>query len=287
MNYEFLDKQGIFLRAFDSISESNYYKKVTPELGNQHKIGHIQKVMLFSQIIAIQENLNEMQMKILLAAAAFHDSGREKDRDNGEHGKLSAEVAGKYFRKNKINPFGITPEDIGIVQTAIAYHVVDEAEQGKIDEKNLKMLCFEYDISDFKNIEKIKQICAILKDADALDRARFSSEASAKNSLNPQLLRTDTAKNTTIIEFARRINQAYAKYVLSENYPEVPTVQNDAAKTLQFMRHDYKIKNNGKRKVEKDIPTRIVKELFKYIIQNKDMEKNNNLEEIEELELKR
>lgn len=126
MNYEFLNKQGMFLRAFDSISESDYYKKVTPELGYQHKIGHIQKVMLFSQIIAIQENLNEMQMRILLAAAAFHDSGREKDRDDGEHGRLSAEVAGEYFTKNKINPFGIAPEDIGIVQTAIAYHVVDE-----------------------------------------------------------------------------------------------------------------------------------------------------------------
>lgn len=285
MNYEFLNKQGMFLRAFDSISESKYYKKLTPELGYQHKIGHIQKVMLFSQIIAIQENLNEMQMRILLAAAAFHDSGREKDRDNGEHGKLSAEVAAKYFRTNKINPFGIAPEDISIVQTAIAYHVVDEEERGKIDEEKLKMLCFEYDIKDFKNIEKIKQICAILKDADALDRARFSSEASAKNSLNPQLLRTNTAKNDKIIEFARRINQEYAKYVLSENYPEVPIVQNDAAKTLQFMRYDYKMKNNGKRKIEKEIPMTIVKALFRYIIENKDMEKNNDLEGIEELEL--
>lgn len=285
MNYEFLDKQGQFLRAFDSISESKYYKKVTPELGYQHKIGHIQKVMLFSQIIAIQENLNEMQTRILLATAAFHDSGREKDRDNGEHGKLSAEVAEKYFRTNKINPFGITPEDIGVVQTVIAYHVVDEVEQGKIDEEKLKILCFEYDIKDLKNIEKIKQICAILKDADALDRARFSSETSAKNSLNPQLLRTNTAKKTTIIEFAKRINQAYAKYVLSENYPEVQIVQNDAAKTLQFVRYDYKIKNNGKRKVEKDMPLGIVKALFRYIIENKDIEKNNNIEEIEELEL--
>ena len=285
MNYEFLNKQGMFLRAFDSISESDYYKKVTPELGYQHKIGHIQKVMLFSQIIAIQENLNEMQMRILLAAAAFHDSGREKDRDDGEHGKLSAEVAGEYFTKNKINPFGIAPEDIGIVQTAIAYHVVDEEERGKIDEGKLKMLCFEYDIKDFKNIEKIKQICAILKDADALDRARFSSEASAKNSLNPQLLRTNTAKNDKIMEFAIRINQEYAKYVLGENYPEVPIVQNDAAKTLQFMRYDYKMKNNGKRKIEKEIPMTIVKALFRYIIENKDMEKNNDLERIEELEL--
>lgn len=285
MNYEFLDKQGQFLRAFDSISESKYYKKVTPELGYQHKIGHIQKVMLFSQIIAIQENLNEVQTRILLAAAAFHDSGREKDRDNGEHGKLSAEIAGKYFRTNKINPFGIVSEDIGIVQTAIAYHVVDEVEQGKIDEEKLKVLCYEYDIKNIKNIEKIKQICAILKDADALDRTRFSSELSAKNSLNPQLLRTNTAKKTTIIEFAKRINQAYAKYVLSENYPEAQIVQKDAAKTLQFMRYDYKVKNNGKRKVEKDIPVIVVKTLFKYFIKNKDLEKNNNLEGIGELEL--
>ena len=285
MNYEFLEKQGIFLKAFDSISESKYYKEITPELGYQHKIGHIQKVMLFSQIIAMRENLDEMQMRILLAATAFHDSGRKKDRDNGEHGRLSAEVAGEYFRRNEVNPFGITSEEIGIVQTVIAYHVVNESEQGKVDEEKLKILCFEYDIKNLKNIEKIKQICAILKDADALDRARLSSGASAKNSLNPQFLRTDTAKNISIIEFARRINQVYAKYVLSENYPEVPIIQNDAAKTLQFMRHDYKIKNNGKRKIEKELPLTMVKALFKYVIENKDMEKNNNLEVIDELEL--
>ena len=52
-------------------------------MGYQHKIGHIQKVMLFSQIITLNENLDKRQMRVLLASAAFHDAGRTKNRDNG------------------------------------------------------------------------------------------------------------------------------------------------------------------------------------------------------------
>ena len=80
MFYNFLEDDNQFLKAFDAISESNFYKGTTPELGYQHKIGHIQKVMLFSKIIAQNESLDEQQTKILLASAAFHDSGRIKDR---------------------------------------------------------------------------------------------------------------------------------------------------------------------------------------------------------------
>lgn len=86
MIVNFLESNEQFSKAFDAISESDFYKGLTPELGYQHKLGHIQKVMFFSKIIAQNENLDEQPTKILLASAAFHDSGRIKDRDNGEHG---------------------------------------------------------------------------------------------------------------------------------------------------------------------------------------------------------
>lgn len=278
MIVNFLESNEQFSKAFDAISESDFYKRLTPELGYQHKLGHIQKVMFFSKIIAQNENLDEQQTKILLASAAFHDFGRIKDRDNGEHGELSAEIAGKYLKGNPNNPYGIMQNEIGIVQTAIAYHVINEDIVGQIDYKKLKDLCCKYGVYDLEHFEKIKQISAILKDADALDRSRFSSRLSSRNSLNPNLLRTKTAKDQLIIEFARKINQAYAGYVLRENYPDELIIENDNAKTLQLLRHNYKVENGGKRKEEKEIPIKIVKLLFKYGLENLKIEEIKNMD---------
>lgn len=281
MPYQFLDSNSQFSKSFNAISESDFYKGLTPELGYQHKIGHIQKVMLFSQIIALSENLDERQMRILLASAAFHDSGRTKDRDNGEHGVLSAEIAGNYFKENSINPYGITQDEIGIVQVAIAYHVINDTIPGEVDEKIMLKLCRDYGVDETEDLEKIKQVSAIIKDADALDRARFSSKLSSRNSLDPKLLRTETAKKNSIMEFAMKINQAYAGYILRENYPNEPIEQGDNAKTLQFLRYDYKVKNGGVRKVEKDVPVRFVismlSEFLKSMIE-KDKIEDNELE---------
>lgn len=282
MLYQFLECNSQFFKSFNAISESDFYKGLTPKLGYQHKIGHIQKVMLFSQIIALNENLDERQMRILLASAAFHDSGRTKDRDNGEHRVLSAEIAGNYFNENPINPYGITQDEIGIVQVAIAYHVINDTIPGEIDDKTMLKLCSDYGVNEIEDFEKIKQISAIIKDADALDRARFSSKLSSRNSLDSKLLRTETAKRKSIMEFAMKVNQAYAGYILRENYPNEPIEQGDNAKTLQFLRYDYKVKSGGVRKIEKDVPVRFVMSMFSETL--KSMKEKGEIED-DELEL--
>lgn len=78
-----------------------------------------------------------------------------------------------------------------------------------------------------------------------------------------------------------KINQAYAGYVLRENYPNGLIEQGDNAKALQFLRHDYKVKNGGVRKVEKDIPVRFVMSMFSEILKSL-----REKEKIEEDELK-
>lgn len=263
MNYKFLEGDSQFSKSINEISKSDFYRKLTPELGYQHKIGHIQKVMLLAQIIAQSENIDEEQTRILLASAAFHDSGRTRDRDNGEHGESSAKIAGEYFRKNQNNQYGVMQSEVGIVQVAIAYHVIIESTPRKIDEKKLAELCYKYDVNISENFEKVKTIATILKDSDALDRTRFSSKTSLKNNLNPELLRTKTAKQQSVIELARKVNQIYAGYMLRENYHNKQVVQGDNAKTLQFLRHDYKTKNGGICKKEKEPPIEIVKLIFK------------------------
>lgn len=252
-----------FLKVLEAISNSMIYKRYLPELSEQHKIGHIQKVLLFSQILAQNENLNEEQTKILLAAAAFHDCGRVKDRDNGEHGISSAKIAGKYFRENVSNYYGIKQDEIGLVQVAIEYHVIEENIPGEIDEIKLKEICHKYGVNN-EAYEEEKEISAILKDADALDRTRFVSG----NNINPVFLRTKTAKKRTMIEFSRKINEEYANQVININYHVMQNISDEKVKLLHTIRHMYKIENKEKQKKEIDIPLNIVKAIFNSTLPN-------------------
>lgn len=125
------NKYILFFEIIDCISKSEFYKKLTPELGYQHKLEHIYKVMFFSEIIANIEKIPQKEKRLLLIAAAFHDVGRTKDRDNGEHAKIGAEVLIKYVMENLDNPYNLTLEETRIVQSVIEYHVVNETEPRK------------------------------------------------------------------------------------------------------------------------------------------------------------
>lgn len=243
-----------FSKVLEAISNSNIYKTYTPELSNQHKISHIQKVLLFSQIIAQNEKLDQNEIKILLASAAFHDCGRKKDRDNGEHGLVSAKIAGEYFRKNIKNLYGIKLEEIGIVQVAIEYHVVKEELLGQVNEIKLKEICHKYNVE----YENVKRISEILKDADALDRARFVSGSN----LDSQFLRTKTAKQQAMQDFARKINEEYANQIININYCSTQNIHDNKINLLHDIRHKYKTENNEVLNKEIDLPINIVKLIF-------------------------
>ena len=95
-------EQSIFQRILDIISNSDLYKRQFFISSFQHNIYHIQRVMLFSQIIAQNECISEKDLKLLLLAAALHDSGKIRDRKDFEHGKNSAKIANRT-RFNKQN----------------------------------------------------------------------------------------------------------------------------------------------------------------------------------------
>lgn len=249
--------QNQFFKILEIISNSDVYKKYTPELGKQHKLIHIQKVLLFSQIIAQNENIDENQTKILLVSAAFHDCGRIKDRDNGIHGLESAKIAGEYFRENVNNPYGIVRSEIGIIQSTIEYHVEEEHIPGQIDEIKLKDICNKYGVN-VGEYEKVKQISAILKDADALDRNRFVSGSD----LNSNFLRTSTAKKIEMIEFAKKINNEFARQVININYPGFQNISADKVKLLHYIRQKLKKENKININREKDIPLNTIISIF-------------------------
>ncbi len=243
---------SVFQRILDMISNSDLYKNKFFTSSFQHNIYHIQRVMLFSQIIAQNEGISKKNLSLLLLAAALHDSGKVRDRKDFEHGKNSAGIAKEYLQNN------ISNEDIKIIQIVIEYHTVQEKEKGKINAIELERLCQKYNVSII-NLERIKIISSILKDADALDRTRFNKE----NALNIDSLRTDTAQNKFLIDFAKRLNQEFALVILNSNYKYNNLIDNDTIKTLSAVRKNFFKKNNGVVKKERLFPVRIVKRIFK------------------------
>ena len=245
---------SVFQRILDKISNSDLYKNEFFTSSFQHNIYHIQRVMFFSQIIAQNEGISEKDLKLLLLAAALHDSGKTRDRRDGEHGKNSAEIAGEYLQNN-IN--SISKEDIKIIQIAIEYHTIREDEKGRINVTELKELCQKYNVS-MANLERIEIISSILKDADALDRTRFDTQ----NTLNIDSLRTNTARNKFLIDFAKKVNQEFARTILNSNYNYENLVENDAVKTLGIARKKFFEENNGVAKKERLFPVSVVKRIF-------------------------
>lgn len=245
---------SVFQRILDKISNSDLYKNEFFTSSFQHNIYHIQRVMLFSQIIAQNEGISEKNFTLLLLAAALHDSGKTRDRRDGEHGKNSAEIAGEYLQNN-IN--SISKEDIKIIQIAIEYHTIREDEKGRINVTELKELCQKYNVS-MANLERIEIISSILKDADALDRTRFDTQ----NTLNIDSLRTNTARNKFLIDFAKKVNQEFARTILNSNYNYENLVENDAVKTLGIARKKFFEENNGVAKKERLFPVSVVKRIF-------------------------
>ena len=194
------EKQEIY-DTIRNISKTPYYN-----MNEHHSLTHIQKVIMFSGILARNENLSHEDAKILLIAAAFHDSGRNgKEGEDDNHAIESAKQVQRYFEDNPNNPFGITLENSSIIQAAIEYHEHKEKEEGVTDREKLYDLSCKYGI-DYERFESLVKISELLKDADALDRARFGKRNEKRWSLDTRYLKSDTAKSISMLRFSEECN---------------------------------------------------------------------------------
>lgn len=225
----------IFETDIRSIANTDYY-----EDNKAHSIEHIEKVMLFSLMLAKNEGLDDKDIKTLLAAAAFHDSYRAGNDGYGEHAIGSAKKAKEYFENNLDNSYDVDAKDIPLIQVAIAYHEYEEKIKGKVNRAQISKLCEEYGYKG--DFEKVVQISTILKDADALDRERFGT----RGKLNSEYLRTDSAKSRKMVLFAQKVNGTYAKKMIERNYQVDGQVNIfNAVKILQLKRKENSTKVEG------------------------------------------
>ena len=260
------EKKDVFEKDIRSIAQTNYYA------GNKaHSIEHIEKVMLFSLMIAKNEGIEGKDLNNLLAAAAFHDSYRNGNDGNSEHAEGSAKVAKNYFEKNEKNSYNVEKNDIPLIQVAIEYHEYMEPIKGKADKEQISKLCEKYGYKG--DFEKVVQISTILKDADALDRERFAT----RGKLDSRYLHTDSAKSAQMISLARKINGRYAKQMIEKNYEDEEKV--DELQAVKIL-GDKRINNNDL--VEKNLSSDEMLELFNKVIDEQtkelsDVEKKKNI----------
>lgn len=165
---------------------------------NGHGITHCERVALFAFVIGVLNNLEEEELKILLESAKYHDIGRIDDNEDECHGRRSANQFDEYQIGKD---FSI--EDKKILKAICVGH--------SIDDKKFNNIMQEFEI---KEKDRCIKLFEILKDADALDRARLKY-----SEIEIQLLKVDDS----IIDM-NYLRTTYSKmmipaaYELYENY---------------------------------------------------------------------
>lgn len=171
-------------------------KELYPTENKNHNIGHIERVILFTELIGEKELTNNdildnHLLELAIECAKYHDCGRENDKKDKNHGMKSAQIA-SILLDSKYNEI-----DKKMISTAIEYHELED------DEYRFKKICEKYEL-DEKYREQALKIANILKDADALDRTRFTK---SKATLDEDKLRTPTSK--ILVDIAKQINKRY------------------------------------------------------------------------------
>lgn len=177
------------------IKMSDLYKDVIMQ---EHGTEHVDDVLFNAMYIGKKEGLNGKEMNLLIEAAKFHDCGRELQ--GYKHGMQGAMNSEKWLS------IGYNDNDIANIQAAIEYHAMPDGTITEVLDK--------YNIPSDQR-ESVTKIANILKDADALDRARFPGN------LDPQFLRTDTSK--TMLKANYQIQELRGKYYLDNTQFDTTT----------------------------------------------------------------
>lgn len=166
----------------ESMVDMNNSNAYNPELSNQeHGIDHAERVLTFASYIGLKSDLSAREMSILIESSKWHDCGRVLVANDTEHAiKSAAKIKDLIGERYSIR-------DIDMIKAAIELHEIDE---GKCNyDEVFNSVCNKYSI-DASDKNSLRVISDILKDADALDRLRFTF-----GNLDPTLLRKEISLN--------------------------------------------------------------------------------------------
>lgn len=139
-------------------------------INTYHGIAHTTRVLLATYILGCYVNIAYEERKASCIAAIIHDLGKQSDAEGFEHGYKSMALY-----KDKI------------------YNLIED---GNLAKRILNAVIY-HSIDDDKCPSKVKNdiIWNLLKDADALDRSRFSSKGCDKSYLRLGLYNSRLGQN--------------------------------------------------------------------------------------------
>ena len=185
----FLKKYNIHLNDFLKFDANHY--------GKFNKQSHSERVLVYATIIAINEKINLSDFEVVIDACKLHDISRNTIETDLLHGQKSVGI---------IKLYNLVPH-IPKSQQNVLYAMVDAH---SAYDKNIEGVLNKYDIP-LNEYERVRQLCYILKDAEALDKVRFFNDSAinTERMLKSNQLKTQTAKQ--LVSFAFELNDYYNK----------------------------------------------------------------------------
>ena len=204
LNYYFdklsLEQQEYFINKIKNMKRDKLYK--SPIHGKYHS----EKVCLFAYLLGCMKGLNDVDLEIITDAAMYHDFKRKNDSEDALHGMVSASNISDVLPLEGVYANSV---NYSILKAIIDYHSQPD--------HRIKTNFWFYEIPD-EEYERYEKLAKILKDADALDRKRFSEKCNA--ALDPKYLRFE--ESGAMISLAEEINQAYYQMIEANQSENIP-----------------------------------------------------------------
>lgn len=168
------------LEDFVNFNDS-YYNKY-------NKLTHSERVLIYAASIGIGEKISKEDLSLIIEAAKLHDLGRVSNLPDPLHGQKSVGLIKKFNLLQQDN------DKLNVIFAIIDAHSAYD--------KNIEATLNKYDIP-LKEYSRVRKLCYILKDAEALDKVRFFEESiiTEDKTLKPHLLKTTSAKQLVSAAF--------------------------------------------------------------------------------------
>ena len=194
---------------FDNMKKiDKMYSEFYSDDKKKETLQRIHQTMLFADVLAEEEGLDENSRKLLSVAVALLKT-KKGYRVSSEK---SAIFAGEKLRNKNIFEID-NPEEVAIIQTAIHYYGINSHRFDNTDFQKIYNKYQEENNIKIKDIDNLKKICELLEIADKL-----YYEVISNHKLTFNYFRLKPKRQKRIIEYAKFIREKVAERILNEVY---------------------------------------------------------------------
>lgn len=146
-----------------------------------HGQAHIERVIFYAMVLSWKYGLDKNDTDLMRSVASLHDTKRENDGWDTDHGRRAANESYMYAK--------IDESDLPVLRAMMTAHSAPDSQ--------MEDIIREYKVEDF---DRTLFLAKLFKDSDGLDRVRI-------NRLDPAYLRNDFSKE--LVDFAYTLYDRY------------------------------------------------------------------------------